>query len=100
MLIAYVITLLSVSLLTMPVYAVDRINAAGADGPEGRRCVYRVPEIALLTLSAMGGALGAILAGIFFKRKANVRRGFFFFLSVLFSSVVQLVLIPLYLIVY
>ena len=100
MLTAYIITLLSVSLITTLVYAVDKINAICANGPEGRRCVFRVPEIVLITIPAMGGVLGAILSTIFFNHKSNMSRKWFFFLTILFSAIVQLILLPLYLIVH
>lgn len=101
MLITYVITLLCLSLVTVLVFAADKINAASSRAADGSyTCVFRVPEITLITLAAMGGALGALLSAIFLRRQPRMRHRGFFALSLLFSAAVQLVLIPFCLIVH
>lgn len=99
MLIAYIITLLSVSLITTLVYAVDKINAVSAITTDGKRTyVFRVPEVVLILIPAMGGVLGTILSTIFFNHKSNMSRKWFFFLTIIFSAIVQFIMIPIYII--
>ena len=85
MLTAYIITILTVSLVSVLVYGVDKINSLTGG--------VRIPENVLITLSAMGGVLGTILGMIFFNHKSNMSYKWHFFTTIIISFLVQLALV-------
>ena len=80
---AYVIIILIVSLFTFIVYGVDKDKASN-------HSKNRIPEIVLLSLTAMGGAFGALFA----IKKIRHKSKMFHFLAVMFVSlIIQIVLL-------
>ncbi|MBO5313069.1 MAG: DUF1294 domain-containing protein [Clostridia bacterium] len=84
MLTPYLTTLLVMSLASVIVYAVDKLNSM-RDGE-------RVPEIVLIALTTLGGSVGTILGMIFFNHKSNMSHKWHFFFTILFSFIIQLTL--------
>ena len=82
MLIPYLITLGVISLTTLILYAVDKRLSKG-DGA-------RIPEITLLTFTAMGGAVGALFGMFALRHKVDFKRKFHFIITMLLSLVAQL----------
>ena len=85
MLAAYTITVLSISLVSVIVYGVDKLRSL-----EGRS---RIPENVLIALSSMGGVLGTILGMIFFNHKSNMSHKWHFFTTIVISVLIQLALV-------
>ena len=69
------------SLVAFVLFAVDK--AAAADGRA------RIPELTLLTLSALGGGVGAMLGKVLLRHKSNVKRKLHFFVVLTTSVVIQ-----------
>ena len=67
-----------------PEEAIDKANAAG-----GRT---RIPEITLLTLSALGGGVGAMMGRTFLHHKSNARRKMHFAIVLWMSFIMQIAL--------
>lgn len=85
MLTAYMITVLTVSLVSVVVYGVDKIRSL-----ESRS---RIPENVLIALSSLGGVLGTILGMIFFNHKSNMSHKWHFFTTIIISFLIQLALV-------
>lgn len=83
--IAYLITLFSISTVTLILFGYDFAVAAGQWG--GRS---RIPEYVLLTLSALGGALGAFIIMTVQRHKASNRKKHFHFV-IYFSMIMNLI---------
>ena len=84
MLTAYVIVTLSMSIVSILFYGVDKIKSF--------KDVARIPEIVLIAVSAMGGVFGTMLGMIFFDHKSNMSRKWHFFITIIVSFLVQLAL--------
>ena len=85
MLTAYVITILTVSLISAIVYGVDKIRSLQGNS--------RIPENVLIALSAMGGVLGTVSGMIFFNHKSNMSHKWHFFTTIILSFLIQLALV-------
>ena len=85
MLTAYMIPVLTVSLVSVVVYGVDKIRSL-----ESRS---RIPENVLIALSSLGGVLGTILGMIFFNHKSNMSHKWHFFTTIIISFLIQLALV-------
>ena len=81
MLIPYLITLGAMSLITMTLYGVDKARAADGRG--------RIPEITLLTFTALGGGVGAAIGRLIFHHKINLRTKFHFTVTVWISVILE-----------
>ena len=77
----YLTTCAVASILAFVLFAVDK--AASADGRA------RIPELALLTVAALGGGVGALLGQILLRHKSNAKRKLHFFIVLTTSVVVQ-----------
>ena len=77
----YLITCAVMSLFGFVMFAVD--TAAAADGRA------RIPELSLLTLSALGGGVGAMLGKILLHHKSNVKKKLHFAVVLTTSVLVQ-----------
>lgn len=77
----YLKVLLIVSFVTLIFYGVDKARAADSK--------TRIPEITLLILAAIGGALGAFLGRILFNHKRNVTSKIHFSIVIYFSMILQ-----------
>ena len=80
----------AMSLIAFVFFAMDK--AAAADGRK------RIPELTLLTLSALGGGVGAMLGKVLLRHKSNAKRKLHFAI-VLTTSVALQVAFLLYLLV-
>ena len=87
MITAYVITILTVSLISVIVYGVDKLRASGNSSRP------RIPENVLIALTAMGGVPGTIIGMICFNHKSNMSRKWYFFITTIFSFLVQVALV-------
>ena len=87
MLTAYLIVIAAMSVITLVVFASDKISAMQAGG--------RVPEIVLITLAALGGATGAFFGTIIFHHKSNFGRKFYIQISIWVSLAIQVGLLLL-----
>ena len=85
MLAACVITILTVSLVSVVLYGVDKIRSLQSKS--------RIPENVLIAVSSMGGVLGTILGMIFFNHKSNMSHKWHFFTTIVISLLVQLTLV-------
>lgn len=74
-----------ISLITMVAFAVDKYKAAS-------ETKGRVPEIVLLTLIGMGGAVGGLAGMYFLRHKTNFVTKFHFAVTVWIALICQLVL--------
>lgn len=79
----YLITCAAMSVIAFVFFAWDKANAA-----DGR--AFRVPEIVLLTLAALGGGVGALLGRLLLHHKSSSRK--LHFAVILVSVVVQIAL--------
>ena len=86
----YIIFLLSLSLFSALAYGRDKILSL--DERNNRR---RTPEVILITLTALGGALGSSLGMIFFGHKANMSKKWHFFIILVTSAIIQLAVLPI-----
>ena len=77
----YLITCAVMSLIAFVMFAVDK--AAAADGRA------RIPELSLLTLSALGGGVGAMLGKVLLHHKSNVKKKLHFAVVLTTSVLVQ-----------
>ncbi|MBE6656579.1 MAG: DUF1294 domain-containing protein [Ruminococcaceae bacterium] len=77
----YLIACGVMSLIAFVSFAMDK--AAAADGRA------RIPELTLLTLSALGGGVGAMLGKVLLKHKSNVKRKLHFAVVLTTSVLVQ-----------
>ena len=84
---AYLITLGVMSVITLVTFARDKIAAMQTGG--------RTPEIVLITLAALGGAVGAFLGSIIFHHKSNFGRKFYIQISIWLSLAIQIFLLLL-----
>ena len=78
----YLFVLGAASLIAFVLFAVDKAAAA-----DGRR---RIPELTLLTLASLGGAVGAMLGKVLLRHKSNAKKKFHFFIVLTTSFVIQL----------
>ena len=78
----YLIACAVMSALAFLFFAIDKANAA-----DGRT---RIPEITLLTLSALGGGVGAMMGRTFLHHKSNARRKMHFAIVLWVSFVMQI----------
>lgn len=81
----YACILGTVSLVTMAAFAIDKRNSAS----EQRG---RIPEIVLLTLIGMGGAVGGLAGMYLLRHKTNFVTKFHFAITVWLALACQLVL--------
>ena len=81
----YVAVCGAVSLLAFALYGRDKARSR----KEGRR----IPELALLTLAALGGGVGALLGMLLFHHKTNFGRKAHFVLGVSVCVFLQLALL-------
>ena len=81
MLTPYLITLGAMSVITMMLYGVDKARAADGRG--------RIPEITLLTFTALGGGVGAAIGRLIFHHKINLKTKFHFTATVWASILLQ-----------
>ncbi len=84
---AYLVTLAVMSVITLVVFARDKIAAMQTGG--------RTPEMVLITLAALGGATGALLGSIIFHHKSNFGRKFYIQISIWLSLAIQVALLLL-----
>ena len=91
MLNCYLIVCGVASLLAFMLFAVDKAGAA-----DGRS---RVPEIVLLTLSALGGGVGAMLGRVLLHHKSNKGRKPHFAVVLPVSALLQVALLVYFLFV-
>ena len=73
------------SLIAFVSFAVDK--AAAGDGRA------RIPELTLLTLSALGGGVGAMLGKVLLRHKSNAKRKLHFAIVLTTSVLVQAALL-------
>ena len=85
----YIIFLLSLSLFSALAYGRDKILSLD------ERNNRRTPEVILITLTALGGALGSSLGMIFFGHKANMSKKWHFFIILVTSAIIQLAVLPI-----
>jgi len=78
---SYLITLAVMSLITLALYAVDKLMAVGQS--------RRIPETVLLLLTALGGCVGALIGTLVFHHKSNVARKWYFWCVIAVSLLVQ-----------
>ena len=78
----YLITCAAVSVIAFIFFAWDKANAA-----DGR--AFRVPEIVLLTLSALGGGVGALLGRFLLHHKSSARK-WHFAVVIVVSAILQI----------
>ncbi len=83
--IGYTIVLLSVSLVTFFLYALDKRRAKRGGG--------RIPELCLLTLAALGGGAGAFIGMQLLRHKTNIKRKAHFVIGVPICMLSQLFLL-------
>ena len=81
---AYIIVVAVMSVLTAAAFLIDKLISAGG----GRR----IPEIALLSLIAFGGAAGGVVGMYVFRHKSNAIMKFHFALTLLASLAAQIFL--------
>ena len=77
----YLKVVLIISFITLIFFGIDKARAADSK--------TRIPEITLLTLTAIGGALGAFLGRILFNHKRNVVSKAHFSVVIYVSLVLQ-----------
>ena len=77
----YLKVVLIVSFVTLLLYGIDKARAADSK--------TRIPEITLLTLAAIGGALGAFLGRILFNHKRNITAKAHFSIVIYVSLILQ-----------
>jgi uncharacterized membrane protein YsdA (DUF1294 family) len=82
MLIPYLATLGVISLTTLILYAVDK-SLSKKDGA-------RIPELTLLTFTAMGGAVGAFFGMFALRHKVDFKRKFHFTITLFISLILQI----------
>ena len=81
--IAYVLITYGVmSLVSLTLYSIDKINSILRKN--------RIPEIILIIVSAFGGILGTILGMVFLNHKSNMSHKWYFLCTILTSFLVQL----------
>ena len=78
----YLQVILIVSLITLIFYGIDKARAADSK--------TRIPEITLLTLAAVGGALGAFLGRLLFNHKRNTNTKAHFSAVIYVSLILQI----------
>ena len=83
MLYPYLITLGVISLITMTLYGVDKARAADNRG--------RIPEITLLTFTALGGGIGAAIGRLIFHHKINLKAKLHFTVTVWAAVITEIV---------
>ena len=84
MITGYIITLSVMSLLTIIIYGIDKLNSLKNGA--------RVPEIVLISFSALGGVLGTLLGMLLFNHKSNLMRKWYFFTTIIVSLTAQLLI--------
>lgn len=89
MIVTYLIIIFIISLVTFLFYFVDKNKASNNSS-------NRLPEIALITLTSMGGGLGALLALKYIHHKS---KKIHFFTVTALSVIVQLLVIPIMLLI-
>lgn len=81
MLQAYIITIAVMSVITMVIYGKDKLAATQGWS--------RTPEIVLITLSAIGGAVGGLLGSVIFHHKSNFFRKWYIQVSIWVGLAIQ-----------
>ena len=85
MITGYIITISVMSLLTIIVYGIDKLNSLKNGA--------RVPETALISFTALGGVMGTLLGMLLFNHKSNLLRKWYFFATMIVSLLAQLLIV-------
>ena len=78
---AYIVVLAVMSVIALVVFGRDKVAATQGWS--------RTPEMTLITLSALGGAVGALLGTIIFRHKSNFGRKFYIHIAIWLSLAIQ-----------
>lgn len=70
------------SMAALTLYAKDKVSAIEHG--------WRIPEVILLSVSALGGVSGTIIGMIFLNHKSNMSNKWYFFPTIVISVIVQL----------
>ena len=88
LLIIYAIYLASISVITFFIFGIDKNKAEKNDGPN------RIKERTLLSLVAIGGAVGGFLGRIIFRHKTKkIYFSFVIYLSLIFEAAIVALMI-------
>ena len=77
----YLSVLAVMSLITLALYAADKLMAVGQSD--------RIPESVLILTAALGGAVGALIGTLGFHHKFNMVRKWYFWCVIAVSLVIQ-----------
>ena len=81
MLQTYIIVVAVMSVITLVTYGRDKLAATQGWS--------RTPEIVLMTLAALGGAVGALLGSLIFRHKSNFIRKWYIQISIWVGIAIQ-----------